>query len=194
MKNIRRQQDKLCLPTFIVRQGSTGVHDDRLYLNVPRMNVNKTAHFKKPVFILSLSRVIYLRRIPTSPEIPRDSCIVHDNDKRNVMYKSYKYRRNTPCGGGVGEGVQLPTFLTWALDGYARCDRFTPQEKAAVRIVQVVGCELEPVWTGVEKIKSLISPTLKPRTLRPELSRPVNHTKRTGLNYERLLDHLTTDF
>jgi len=45
------------------------------------------------------------------------------------------------------------------------------QEKAAVAIVQVVGCDSEPVWTGVEKIKSLIPPTLKPRTLRPVASR-----------------------
>jgi hypothetical protein len=48
---------------------------------------------------------------------------------------------------------------------------FTPQEKAAVGIVQVAGCDPEPVWTGVENIKPLIPPTLKLRTLRPVANR-----------------------
>jgi hypothetical protein len=71
----------------------------------------------------------------------------------------------------VGQGVQLHSFLTLALDGCVRCVRFTPKEKAAVAIVQVAGCDAEPVGTGVEKIKSLTPPTLKPRTLQPVASR-----------------------
>jgi len=46
-----------------------------------------------------------------------------------------------------------------------------PQEKAAVEIVQMAVCDPEPVWTGVEKIKSLTPPMLKPLTLRPIASR-----------------------
>ena len=48
---------------------------------------------------------------------------------------------------------------------------FTTQEQTKVGILQEAGCDTDPVWTGVEKIKSLIPPTLKPRTLPPVASR-----------------------
>jgi hypothetical protein len=55
--NIRRRQNKLCLPTCNVRQGCTEVHDDRLYLYVPRMNIKQTCPFQKAGFYPELGNL-----------------------------------------------------------------------------------------------------------------------------------------
>jgi len=50
MKNIRPQQNKSCLPMCNVRQGGAEVHDDRLYLYVPRMNIQQNWPLQKAGF------------------------------------------------------------------------------------------------------------------------------------------------